>query len=119
MKSATLIAIATVASALVLGSLGTAEAGGHHSSYSSSYSGGYGHHHCDTPSYGQSYQGYGQGYQQNCQPYRVSSCEINRCQQCLTAYDNCGHPYMYHVTVVTYRDTYSDGSCQTYTRTFS
>ena len=43
MKSVTLIAIATVAATLVLGSLGTAEAGDYRHSYSSSYSGGRGH----------------------------------------------------------------------------
>jgi len=50
-----------------------------------------------------------------CKPYKVSTCEVNRYKECRTAYDHCGKPYTYHVTIITYRDTYSDGSFKTYT----
>ena len=53
-----------------------------------------------------------------CAPYRVSTCVVNRCSSCKTAYDRCGNASHYTITVVTYRDSYSDGSSQTYTRTF-
>ncbi len=53
-----------------------------------------------------------------CAPYRVSTCVVNRCSYCKTVYDRCGYPYHYTVTVVTYRDSYSDGSNQIYTRSF-
>ena len=53
-----------------------------------------------------------------CAPYKVSTCEVDRCRQCRVAYDDCGHRYTYHVTVITYRDHYSDGSARTYTRTY-
>ena len=53
-----------------------------------------------------------------CAPYRVSTCEVSRCSYCQTAYDRCGYPYHYTVTVVTYRDSYSDGSSRTYTSSF-
>jgi hypothetical protein len=51
-------------------------------------------------------------------PCRVSTCEVGRCSYCKTAFDRCGNRYHYTVTVVTYRDFYSDGSSQTYTRSF-
>lgn len=75
--------------------------GFHHSSIHRGFSGGHGHHgsRCETP-------------------YVVKTCEINRYRQCRTAYDRFGRPHKYHVTVVTYRDTYSNGTCRTYTRTY-
>ena len=44
---------------------------------------------------------------------------IELCPQCRTAYDHCGRPYTYHVTVVTYCDHYSNGTSRTWSRTFS
>jgi hypothetical protein len=38
--------------------------------------------------------------------------------ECRWATDYCGNAYTYHVKVVTYADIYSDGSRNTYTRTF-
>ena len=54
-----------------------------------------------------------------CKPkvYKVSTCEINRCYQCRTAYDHCGHRYTYRVAVITYKDHYSNGSWRTWTKT--
>jgi len=52
-------------------------------------------------------------------PRLIRTCEVNRYRQCRTAYTNCGRPYTYHVTVVTYREFYSNGTTRTYTRTFS
>lgn len=49
-------------------------------------------------------------------PYRVRTQEVNRCNYPRTAYNRYGRPYRYHVTVVTYRDFYSDGRCVTYRR---
>jgi hypothetical protein len=54
----------------------------------------------------------------SCKPYLVSTCEVNRCTHQRTGYDSCGNVYCYYVTVVTYRNYYSDGSARTYTRTF-
>jgi len=51
-------------------------------------------------------------------PYVVRTCEISRRQHCVTAYTSCGRPYPVHMTVVTYRDQYSNGTYRTYTRTF-
>ena len=53
-----------------------------------------------------------------CAPYRVSTCIVNRCSYCKTAYDHCGNAYHYTLTVVTFRDIFSDGSSQTYNRSF-
>ena len=53
-----------------------------------------------------------------CAPYKVSTCEIGRRTYCRTAYDACGRCYHYSVTVVTYTDTYSNGSAITYSRSF-
>jgi hypothetical protein len=54
----------------------------------------------------------------SCAPHRVSICVVCRNTYCKTAYDRCGNAYHYSVTVVTFRDLYSDGSSQTYTRSF-
>lgn len=67
-------------------------------------------------------KGRGYGHQNNYvkhRVYKVSTCEIDRDRQCRTGYDHCGKPYTYHVTVVTYRDHYSDGSYRTYTKVYS
>lgn len=53
-----------------------------------------------------------------CAPYRVSTCVVYRNSYCRTSYDRCGNAYHYTVTVVTYRDNYSDGSSRTYSRSF-
>lgn len=77
-----------------------------------------GHHGHHINSYvGHSFRSSNHGH---CAPvYKVRTCEVNRRRYCKTAYDHCGHPYTYHVTVVTYRDYYSNGTSRTYTRTFS
>ena len=54
----------------------------------------------------------------HCEVYKVSTCEINRCCHEKVGYDHCGRSYYYTVTVVTYRNYYSDGSSNTFTRTF-
>jgi len=54
----------------------------------------------------------------SCAPYKVRTCEIGRRAYCQTAYDRCGGRYHYTVTVVTYRDSYSDGSARTFSRTY-
>jgi len=51
--------------------------------------------------------------------YKIHTCEINRCKHKKVRYDHCGKAFYYYVTVVTYRDSYSDGSHRTWTRTFS
>jgi len=51
-------------------------------------------------------------------PYRVRTCEIGRCAYCKTAYNQCGYAFHYTVTVITYRDFYSDGTAATYTRSY-
>jgi len=118
------------AAALVLGGLTSAEAGprfsisingggyrGNHSGYSSGYSSGY------NSGYGSGYgNSYGNSYgsSNHCAPVRLlHTCEVDRRKECRTAYDHCGRPYTYHVTVVTYRETYSNGSTRSYTRTIS
>jgi len=53
-----------------------------------------------------------------CAPHKVNTCEVCRHTYCRTAYDACGRSYYYHVTVITYTDTYSNGSAFTYTRSF-
>ncbi len=118
------------AAALVLGGITSAEAGprfsisingrnfgGYNGGYSSGYNSGY--------SSGRN-SGYNSGYSNNhgnsshCAPVRLlHTCEVDRRKVCRTAYDHCGRPYTYHVTVVTYRETYSNGSTRTYTRTLS
>ena len=53
-----------------------------------------------------------------CHVYKVHTCEINRCYHWKTGYDHCGHSYRYRVVVVTYKTTYSNGTYNTYTKTF-
>ncbi|HRQ91094.1 MAG TPA: hypothetical protein PLA50_20050 [Bacteroidia bacterium] len=100
----TILATAAAAVMAVFGAT-NAEAGGR-------YRGGYG--------YGPSY-GYGGGHS-HCAPapvYKTCTVEVCRERQCRTAYDHCGRPYSYHVTVVTYCDHYSNGTSRTWTRVFS
>lgn len=54
----------------------------------------------------------------HCEVYKVSTCEIGRCCHQRVGHDHCGRCYYYTVTVVTYRNYYSDGSSNTFTRTF-
>lgn len=110
------------AAALVLGGITSAEAGPRFSiSINGRNFGGYGsgydsgHDHSYNSGYGNNYGN--SGY---CAPVRLlHTCEVDRRTVCQTAYDHCGRPYSIHVTVVTYRETYSNGSTRTYTRSFS
>jgi hypothetical protein len=52
-------------------------------------------------------------------PRKISTQVICRRRICKTAYTSCGRPYTYHVTVVTYRDFYSNGTSRIYARTLS
>jgi|GEM_PF-1517624 hypothetical protein len=114
--------IAIIALAFVASVSSTAFAGdygrkSHNNNYGNSYD------RCETPRYEPTYQTprYEPTYQTPryeptyCKPYKVSTCEVNRFKECRTAYDHCGKAYTYHVTIITYRDTYSDGSFKTYT----
>ncbi|MEM1442599.1 MAG: hypothetical protein AAGF67_09670 [Verrucomicrobiota bacterium] len=56
---------------------------------------------------------YGHGH---CTPYLVRTAEIGRHCETRTGYRPCGSIYYYNVTVVTYREFYSNGSTRTYTR---
>lgn len=100
---ATLLAIAIVTVAL-LGFSSEAQAGP-----------GYGY---GGPSYGGHYTGPSYGGHGNCAPqiYKLRTVEICRRQECRTGYYPCGTPYRYQVTVVTYRDIFSNGTSNTYTR---
>ncbi len=60
-----------------------------------------------------------------CAPRRVYCAPVVVCTkvvcchtECRYATDHCGRAYSFHVKVVTYADIYSDGSRNTYTRTF-
>lgn len=121
MKLVTLSIIAATG-AILFGSATEAEAGPRFSiQYNSSgYGGGYGGYYSHGPRYYPGYQ-YDSGYGRHCepQPYKVSTVEVNRYSQCKTAYDHCGRPYTYHVTVVTYCDHYSNGTSRTWSRTFN
>jgi len=58
-------------------------------------------------------------YSNRCQPrHVVRTCVVNKCRRKQVGYLPCGRRYTYYVTVVTYRDQYSDGTCRTYTRTY-
>jgi len=98
-----------------------------------SHGGGYhgGHHggHIHRPSHrpshhsGYVHPSYSHGRSSgHCAPvpvHRVGTSEINRYRQPVTAYMPCGRPYTRWVTVVTYRDHFSNGTWRDYTRTFS
>jgi len=49
--------------------------------------------------------------------YKIRTVVICSRQECRTGYYPCGRPYTYRVTVVTYRDIFSNGTSRTYTRT--
>lgn len=51
-------------------------------------------------------------------PYKVRTCEVHRCAYRKSAHDSCGRNFRYTVTVITYRDFYSDGSTRTYSVTY-
>ena len=67
-----------------------------------------------------SYRGYSNSFRGGhcATPYVVHTYEISRRRQCITSYDHYGRAYQSHVTVVTYRDQYSNGTYRTYTRTY-
>jgi hypothetical protein len=54
----------------------------------------------------------------HCAPSYVGTKEICRTTQCRYGYDHCGHKFVYHVTVVTYANYYSDGSYTTFQKTY-
>ena len=62
--------------------------------------------------------GYGNSCQSYCRPSYCCTKVVCRHTECRWATDHCGRNYRYHVTVVTYADLYSDGSRNTYTRTY-
>ncbi len=62
--------------------------------------------------------GHGNGHG-SCTPYVVRTAELGRHFETRTGYRPCGAVYYYNVTIVTYRDFYSNGSSRTYTRTLS
>ena len=103
-----------IAAAALIATTTEAEAGRFSFSVSS---GGYG-------SFNTGYRSYGYrpsyGYHGNhCTPrYGVRTCEVNRCRHRRVRYDHCGRAHSYYVTVVTYRTYYSDGTCNTFTRTY-
>ncbi|RFC44564.1 MAG: hypothetical protein DVB23_002249 [Verrucomicrobia bacterium] len=51
--------------------------------------------------------------------YKTHTCEVNRCRYKKTAHDPCGRCYAYWITVVTYRDSYSNGTSRTYKVTYN
>ncbi len=95
MKTILTLALATVA---LIGFSADAQAGPHYGGPSWGHNPPHGGH-CGGPA------------------YKIRTIEISRYQQCRTAYYPCGRPYTYHVTVVTYRDIFSNGTSNTYTRT--
>ncbi len=109
-----LAVIATAAAAsLALFGATTAEAGPR---YYGGGSGGGGSYHSGSARGG---YGYVPSYSHCAPVYKTCTVEVARYTQCRTAYDHCGRPYTYHVTVVTYCDHYSNGTTRTWSRTFS
>ena len=54
-----------------------------------------------------------------CPPvYKTSTCVVDKCSYKKWSTDYCGKRYSYTITVVTYRDTYSNGTTKTYKQTF-
>ncbi len=109
MKLTVLSTLAAAAFALVGAT--SAEAGPRYGGH-----GGYGHGH---GGHGHSHGGYGHDHGHYRPVYKLHTVEVNRTRHCRTAYDHCGRPYTYHVTVVTYCDHYSNGTSRTWSRTFS
>lgn len=69
--------------------------------------------------YGSFYGGVPTRYHsQRCASYKVCTQEVDRCCHERTACDGYGRHYRYHVTIITYRDVYSDGRCVTYSREY-
>lgn len=106
-----------IAAAALIATTTEAEAGRFSFSVSS---GGYGSFNTGYRSYGYrpsyGYHGY---HGNHCTPrYVVRTCEVNRCRHRRVRYDHCGRAHSYYVTVVTYRTYYSDGTCNTFTRTY-
>ncbi len=95
---------------------GSAGGGSYHSGrgYVAPSHRGHGHGHGHAGSYGGNH-----GHYHHAPVYKVRTVEVNRHTHCRTAYDHCGRPYTYHVTVVTYCDHYSNGTSRTWTRTLS
>lgn len=60
-------------------------------------------------------------YHNHCGPevYKVRTCEIDRCKYKKHAYNHCGKRYSYWVTVITYKDYYSNGSYRDWKRSIS
>ena len=56
--------------------------------------------------------------QYTCRPVYRCTKELCRRTECRWAVDHCGRRYRYEVVVITYADIYSDGSRNTYTRTY-
>lgn len=53
----------------------------------------------------------------SCTPHLVRTIELGRHCETRTGYRPCGAIYYYNVTVVTYRDIFSNGASRIYTRT--
>ncbi len=49
-------------------------------------------------------------------PYVVNTIVVSRRNEPRQGFRPCGAPYTYYVSVITYRDFYSNGSSRTYTR---
>lgn len=62
--------------------------------------------HCE-PTYRETY----------CEPKLVCTEIVCKERECRTGYDHCGRQFTYHVTVITYKDVYSNGHSRTYTKT--
>ncbi|MBU6300457.1 MAG: hypothetical protein KGS60_02800 [Verrucomicrobia bacterium] len=58
-------------------------------------------------------------YSNNHCVYKTHTCEVNRCRHKKMGYDACGHCYTYWITVVTYRDYYSNGTTRSYQVTYN
>jgi hypothetical protein len=122
------LSLAAAGAALSLAGLSTAHAGPFGSGGFGAYGGGgYGGGGHGGGGYGSYAEGggyvpsgghfHGRGH---CAPvYRTHTVEVNRYTRCRTAYDHCGRPFTYHVTVVTYCDHYSNGTTRVWSRTFS
>ena len=49
--------------------------------------------------------------------YKVKTIQIDVCHHKLLAYDHCGNPYHYCVTIYTFKDIFSDGTCRIWKKT--
>lgn len=61
------------------------------------------------------------GYRSHCAPkvYKIRTCEVDRCRYQKWSYDHCGKRYSYWVTVITYKDYYSNGTYKIWKRTIA